>query len=181
MFDLQQGGASDKQKSLAGIFILSAHEIDYVDEDKTSKYVLVTIPFRSLAAYQRVTASVLPQLENKVGMPVVVVAKRTIISKRAPINSKESRPRSRTLTHVHSALLNDIVHPTRIVGKRIRVALNGTRTFKILLDPLDKDLVESKLKAWAHVYQKLTTKKTVFEFGEPTVEMKKIKKKQARS
>ena len=61
------------------------------------------------------------------------------------------------------------------------MAINGSRTFKILLDPLDKDQIESKLKAWAHVYNKLTTKKTVFEFGEPTAEMKKMKKKQARS
>ncbi len=114
------------------------------------------------------------------GMPVVVVAKRTIISKRAPINSKQARPRTRTLTHVHEALLDDIVHPTRIVGKRIRVSTSGTKTFKVLLDPLDKDQIQDKLTAWAHVYQKLTTKKTVFDFGELTVEMKRAKKKQAR-
>ena len=65
------------------------------------------------------------------GIPVAVVARRTIISKRAPINSKEQRPRTRTLTHVHEAILEDITFPTRIVGKRIRFSLSGKKTFKV--------------------------------------------------
>ena len=178
LFDMGQANTQDK--NLAQMYILSAHEVDYKQEDATRKYTLVTIPFRSLQFYKKVSGEVVSELEKKLGMPVVVVAKRTIISKRAPINSKESRPRTRTLTHVHTALLDDIVFPTRIVGKRIRVATNGARTFKVLLDPMDKDLLQDKLPAWSHVYQKLTTKKTVFDFGEPTAEMKRAKKKAPR-
>ena len=41
---------------------------------------------------------------------------------------------SRTLTAVHSAILDDLVFPAEIVGKRVRVKLDGSRMMKIFLD-----------------------------------------------
>jgi small subunit ribosomal protein S7e len=41
------------------------------------------------------------------------------------------RPRSRTLTSVHNAILEDLVYPVLIVAKRMRVKLDGSRLVKV--------------------------------------------------
>ena len=43
---------------------------------------------------------------------------------------KQKRPRSRTLTAVHEAWLDEIVFPAEVVGKRIRVKLDGKKIYK---------------------------------------------------
>lgn len=96
----------------------------------------------------------------------MIVAQRTILSKninRSAIQ-KAPRPRSRTLTAVQEAILEDIVYPTEIVGKRIRYKLDGSKQLKVFLDPKDLVNVETKLDTFAKVYTSLTNKDVVFEF-----------------
>lgn len=52
---------------------------------------------------------------------------------------------------MHSAILEDLVHPTEIVGKRIRFDADGGKVMKVLLDPKDKNIVEYKLETYAGV------------------------------
>lgn len=96
----------------------------------------------------------------------MIVAQRAILPK--SINRKDGRsgprPRSRTLTTVHEAILEDIVYPTEIVGKRIRYKQDGTKTLKVLLDPKDQVNVETKLDTFTYVYNALTHKDVAFEF-----------------
>jgi small subunit ribosomal protein S7e len=68
------------------------------------------------------------------------------------------------LTHVHEQILEDIVYPTEIVGKRIRHKVDGTKTLKIYLDPKDQVNVETKLDTFTCVYNSLTHKDVAFEF-----------------
>ena len=49
----------------------------------------------------------------------------------APSEYFPSSAHSRTLTAVHDAILEDLVHPAEIVGKRIRVRLDGSRLTKV--------------------------------------------------
>jgi len=73
------------------------------------------------------------ELEKKFsGKHVIFVAQRRVMRKPIRTRSyKQPRPMSRTLTAVHSAILEDLVYPTEIIGKRIRVKVDGSRLTKV--------------------------------------------------
>jgi small subunit ribosomal protein S7e len=68
------------------------------------------------------------------------------------------------LTSVHEKLLEDLVYPTEIVGKRTKVKTDGSKLIKIFLDRKDHTSLEYKLDTFAATYRKLTGKDVVFEF-----------------
>ena len=59
-------------------------------------------------------------------------------------------------------MLEDLVFPTRIVGKRVRTKVDGHKTVRIFLDAKD---VDYKVDTFSEVYRKLTGKQVIFEFG----------------
>lgn len=62
--------------------LTNAEEVEYkLADGSNSKYILIRIPFRSLAAFRKVGSDVIEHLENKFKWPVLIVANRTIISK----------------------------------------------------------------------------------------------------
>ncbi len=97
---------------------------------------------------------------------MIIVAQRTILSKSVnrSASQKAPRPRTRTLTAVRDALLEDIVYPTEIVGKRIRYKTDGSKALKVFLDPKDQVNVETKLDTFTKVYRSITNKDVIFEF-----------------
>jgi small subunit ribosomal protein S7e len=97
---------------------------------------------------------------------VVFVAQRRIMQKPTrSTQNKQQRPRSRTLTVVHDKILEDLVHPTEIVGRRTRVKVDGSKVLKVLLNSKDAAHLEYKVETFQAVYKKLTGKDVVFDFA----------------
>eukprot|EP01105_Mastigella_eilhardi_P006091 TRINITY_DN176_c0_g1_i1.p1 TRINITY_DN176_c0_g1~~TRINITY_DN176_c0_g1_i1.p1 ORF type:complete len:199 (-),score=58.10 TRINITY_DN176_c0_g1_i1:125-721(-) len=168
LFDLEVSGAPELQAELKTLFILSARQIEV---DTQRKAIVIFVPARLLRQFQRISGRLIPELEKKLGgKHVMIVARRRILPKPSKTNRvrREPRPYSRTLTAVHEAILNDVVSPSEIVGRRMRYRVDGTRMSTVYLDPKDTFHVKDKLKTFSAVYQKLTGSHTTFEF--PAVE-----------
>ena len=73
-------------------------------------------------------------------------------------------PRDKTLTAVFDGYLDDILYPATIVGKRVRYPVGKTRIYKVIVDPLDKELVESRIPAITACYKAITNRKLEIEF-----------------
>eukprot|EP00899_Mesostigma_viride_P003346 jgi/Mesvir1/13011/Mv06013-RA.1 len=159
LFDLEATNAELKS-DLKDLFINSAREIDVANGRKA---VIIHVPFRSLNAFHKIQTRLVRELEKKFsGKDVVLVGNRRIM--RPPKKGERlQRPRSRTLTAVHDAILDDLVFPTEIVGKRLRYRSDGSKVMRVYLDPKDRNTVEYKLETFGGVYKKLTGKDVVFE------------------
>ena len=86
----------------------------------------------------------------------------------------QMRPRSRCLTVVHKEILNDVVFPSTISGRSMRVTQDGRKHQRVLLDPLDRDQMENKVDAIIHAYHRLTTHKIAIGFSKPSVFQQKM-------
>lgn len=120
----------DLKADLREIYITSAKEIDV---GAGRKAIVIFVPVPLLQNFHRIQSRVVRELEKKFsGKHVIVCAQRRILKKETrKTRVKQPRPRSRTLTHVHDAILEDLVYPTEIVGKRIRVKLDGSKTIRV--------------------------------------------------
>ena len=126
-----------------------------------------TCPCRN---HTNATASLTRELEKKFSdRHVLIVASRRILprpkrSNRSRTSQTQKRPRSRTLTAVHDAILADLVYPVEIVGKRMRTKEDGAKILKVILDEKERGGVDYRLDTYSEVYKRLTGKGVNFEF-----------------
>ena len=145
LFDIEVSPSCDFKAELREIYLSGATEIEV---GKGGAAVIVHIPFRAWKFAKKIQSRLIKELEKKFSRKhVILVANRTILDKDFRRKGMKVRPRSRTLTAVHEAILEDVVGPTEIVGKRTRIGTDGSKILKILLDPRDKDTPES-LRWW---------------------------------
>merc|ERR1711918_62287 len=164
LLDLEMN--SDLKRHLRELHITAAKEVECSGGKKA---IVVFVPVPQLKAFQKIQTRLVRELEKKFsGKHVVFVAQRRILPKptRKANKLKQKRPRSRTLMAVHTAILDDLVYPAEIVGKRIRIRLDGTRLFKVHLDKTQQTNIEHKTETFSSVYKKLTGKEVNFEFPE---------------
>jgi len=162
-----ENSSTDLKTELKELQIAKAQEVELTLKGKKERRVVVVyIPFPNGKIVQKSHKKIVPELEKRLKAPVLLVLKRTILSKWIKANRSQKKPRSRTLTAVYDAILDDLVMPTAVIGKRIRYRLDGSRVIKVFLDIADKDIIEDKLDAITALYKKLTTRDIVFEFRE---------------
>lgn len=105
LFNLEVS-AADIKIYLKDLYITAAQQIDISGR---SKAIIIFVPYRLLQKYHRIQSKLVRELEKKFsGRHVVIIAQRTILNKNCRRSKKISgpRPRSRTLTHVHEAILD---------------------------------------------------------------------------
>ncbi|KAL5809890.1 hypothetical protein ACOSQ3_026589 [Xanthoceras sorbifolium] len=160
LFDLENTN-QELKSDLKDLYINQALQMDVAGNRKA---VVVYVPYRLRKAYRKVHLRLVRELEKKFsGKDVILIATRRIV--RPPKKgSAVQRPRTRTLTAVHDAILEDVVYPAEIVGKRVRYRLDGSKIVKIFLDPKERNNTEYKLETFSGVYRKITGKDVVFEY-----------------
>lgn len=163
-FDELEKSGSEIKSELRELFISSAKEVD-CSGGKTA--VVIFVPYRLLTKFHKVQTRLVRELEKKFsGKNVIIIAQRKILPRERKNGrlAPQKRPRSRTLTAVHDSILEDMVYPTEIVGKRTRFMVDGSRQLKVYLDPKDQQNAEYKTETFQSVYKNLTGKDVVFEF-----------------
>jgi small subunit ribosomal protein S7e len=136
------------------------------------KAILIKIPVPTLKLFQKIQPRLTRELEKKFSdRHVVFIGDRRILRKPGRKSRvKQARPRSRTLTSVHEKWLEDLVHPTEIVGQRTLVRTDGSRLIRVFLDNKDSTSLEYKLDTFSAVYRKMTGKDVLFDFRQYLLE-----------
>ncbi|XP_042387452.1 40S ribosomal protein S7-like, partial [Zingiber officinale] len=159
-FDLENGN-QELKSDLKDLYINSAVQIDIAGNRKS---VAIHVPCRLRKSFKKIQVRLVRELEKKFsGKDVVLIATRRIL-KPPKKGSAVVRPRSRTLTAIHDAILEDVVFPAEIVRKWVRYRLDGSKIIKIFLDPKELNNTEYKLETFSGVYHKLCGKDVVFEY-----------------
>ena len=158
-----------------GFISAAQHKIN----DKTTA-ILITIPQPLLSKYLTIANILIPKLEEQLHCPILVIAKRKIISRHIKVKRTQAIPRSRTLMAVHKAILDDLIYPFTILDKRERVKADGTSVHKICFTDKASAILAAfdKKQAIEHIYKALTCKSLVIDFIH--VESKLPKKKKEK-
>lgn len=153
---------ADKKTSKTEI----VHEVKEIkiagDDKKTYNALVVYLPFVYVKNHRALISKIINDIQTKKKLPTFVVSQRTLINKKSDF--KQKIPRNRTLTAVYDSLLEDLISPGVIIGKRLRFHLDGTQHTKVFLNQESKEFLESKINMIAQIYKQLTNRKVSFEF-----------------
>ena len=161
---LEKSGGHFKA-DLKGLHFTKASAIEL---DGGRKVVVIFVPPPMLKDFRKCQQNLVNELEKKLTMNVLLVANRTMVPPGLWQRSKMLsgvRPRSRTLKNVQDNLLDDLLFPTEIAGKRTKVKTDGSRLLKVIVAKKDQDAIEGKTDGFRVVFKKLTNRDVTFEFA----------------
>ena len=164
LFDIEVSPSCEFKAELKEIVISAADELEV---KAGRKAIVVHFPYKSWRVVSKIQGKLIRELEKKLSKKhVLLTADRTMINKNYRRQGIEVRPRSRTLTSIHDAILDDIVAPHQVGGKRMRMSADSSKIMKVILDVKEKerDTVQEKLDTFSAAYLKLTNKPAVFSF-----------------
>eukprot|EP01062_Namystynia_karyoxenos_P053365 TRINITY_DN431_c0_g1_i1.p2 TRINITY_DN431_c0_g1~~TRINITY_DN431_c0_g1_i1.p2 ORF type:complete len:221 (+),score=134.16 TRINITY_DN431_c0_g1_i1:72-665(+) len=157
LFDLEVNNKNLKSH-LTGLHINSVRPLE-VTATKTA-YV-VFFPLRYIRRFHKIQKQLVSELEKKLqGKQVLLIAQRKIARQ---MGSKKVQ-RSRTMKAVHESILEDILYPADVCGKRIRQKVDGSKHLKVFLDSRDKDKIDHRLDTFRIAYNKLTGREVSFGY-----------------
>ncbi|CCG83205.1 40S ribosomal protein S7 [Taphrina deformans PYCC 5710] len=182
LYDLETSVA-DLKADLRPLQISAAREVEVGGGKKA---IVIFVPVPLLKSFHKIQQRLTRELEKKFSdRHVVFVAQRRILKKPGRRSrTTQKRPRNRTLTSVHEKILEDLVYPTEIVGKRTRNLVDGRKIQKVYVIAIHRPLsLHPVFRGWqgksqscryvqnwaddnsfSAVYNKLTGKTVVFEF-----------------
>ena len=155
--------SDENSKLLKNAKVTDVKQFVVKTEDKKSlKALVIYLPFPYLKDHKQAVNKIINEVQVKTGSYAFVVAKRTIISKWS--DYKQKIPKSRTLTDVCDAILEDLLAPGQIIGRRMRVRLNGTHLYKIHVNEESRPYLQDKVETITQIYHALTNRKIAIEF-----------------
>ena len=149
------GQNSGKYKEeMANIKVENVNEIN-VEGNKTS--LLINVNESSIKNLQKVHYDLVLFLEKSLGKPVLLIPlRKTIDGKKFRKYIGKKIPRTKTLTYVQQNILEDLLYPATIVGKRTRYPRGQKKHLKVFVDLADKDFIHYKNKDICLGYRSLT-------------------------
>jgi len=158
-----EASSRDLKPHLRDLGIVSARKINVT---QTKKAIVIFVPKLQHQRWQKLQDRLVRELEKKFSDEDVLFIAQRKVMKLCQINPKINapRPRTQTISAVQNEILNDVVFPTKIVGKRTRFRVGGKRLLKVYLDPKDSKDIESRIPTYEAVYRKLTKKNVKFLF-----------------
>ena len=157
---------SDLKAQLQELNITAAKKTEVGGGWKAS---IIFVPVWQLTSFLKIHVQLVHKLEKFRGKHIIFIAQKRILPKptqKSHMKNEQKHPRSHTLTAMHDTILENLVFPSEIVGKRIPMKLDGSWLIMVHLDKMKQKNVEHKVETFSHVYKKLMGKDVNFEVPE---------------
>ena len=172
--------ACEEKKTTRTEILHEVKEIKFVGTDKkVYSSLVIFLPFVYIQNHRSLITKIVNEVQTKKKLPAFVVAHRTIIHKKSDFGQKI--PRNRTLTSVYDSILEDLLSPGVIIGKRSRYHLDGSLLQKIIIAEDNKAALEPRIDIITQIYKQLTNRKITIEFRPEMCFIKKSEEKSKKT